>query len=222
MASLWSPLIHLPSLWNHRNSHLNVVSEKIVEDLKLHARYAAAAYCPTERVMSWSCGDRCESGLNVTSYFVSPSSQVAGFMGYNPDKRKMVVSFRGSSNIQNWIHDVQFLPIDFEYPHQASDYPLGIKVHGGFFRAYESLRAQVRDAIELLGSILADEFPEYELIVTGHSLGAAIAVFAAMDLSQNYSGDKAAESFAINPKKMFVHTYGGPRIGNSGFARPGL
>ncbi|KAK9763024.1 hypothetical protein K7432_010673 [Basidiobolus ranarum] len=225
-ASFWDSITRLTT--NNENqgqfdvSEFNLVEDKLIEDLKLHAKYAAAAYCPIDKVMQWSCGNRCESGLNVTSYFISPESHVAGYVGYNPDRRKMVISFRGTSNIKNWIHDVQFLPIDFQYPHQGASYSLPIKVHGGFFRAYESIRDQMREAIKLLGSILAAEFQEYELIITGHSLGAAVAVFSAMDIAQNYMTEEKQisfkEGYAIDPSKMYIHTYGGPRVGNSGFA----
>ena len=55
-----------------------------------------------------------------------------------------------------------------------------------------------------------EEYPEYELVITGHSLGGALSVQAAVDciLSENVTEDK-----------LFVYTYGAPRVGNYKFTK---
>ncbi|CAG8810707.1 8231_t:CDS:2, partial [Racocetra persica] len=56
-------------------------------------------------------------------------------------------------------------------------------------------------------SKLYDQNPDYKIVVTGHSLGGALALFAALDIKQFIGG--------CNP---LLYTYGEPRCGNSIFA----
>ena len=51
-------------------------------------------------------------------------------------------------------------------------------MHGGFYDAYYSLSSQVITAVR---GYLADH-PNATIIVTGHSLGAAMSTFAALDI----------------------------------------
>jgi phospholipase A1 len=45
------------------------------------------------------------------------------------------------------------------------------------------------------------------MLITGHSLGAALATFAAVDIKEN-----------LNPKRaMHVYNFGSPRTGNQAF-----
>ncbi|OBZ80292.1 Lipase, partial [Choanephora cucurbitarum] len=55
-----------------------------------------------------------------------------------------------------------------------------------------------------------DANPDYKILVTGHSLGGALAVLGGMDLTQR---DKR-----ITSSNLKIFTYGGPRVGNKAFA----
>jgi len=68
------------------------------------------------------------------------------------------------------------------------------RVHAGFFGAYRSI----------LDSIVASVGPEQKVIISGHSLGGAIAMLTA---------------FALQSQIAFVYTFGQPRVGNGSFAR---
>jgi len=54
---------------------------------------------------------------------------------------------------------------------------------------------------------LAKQYPAAPIVVTGHSLGGALATFAVLDLLNNLS----------NSLGLFV-SFGSPRVGNSNFA----
>ena len=69
------------------------------------------------------------------------------------------------------------------------------KVHGGFGRAFSSVKAQTEEALE--------RFPGASHYFTGHSLGGAIAVLAAA---------------AFRDKATAVYTYGQPRVGDTVFS----
>lgn len=97
-----------------------------------------------------------------------------------------VVVFRGTQpqNLSNVLDDVQFWPRRW----------VGAgRVHRGFLRAYEGLREQI-DA-------WLDEHKPARLVITGHSLGAAMATLMA----------------ARYPEAELV-TFGSPRVGGRGFA----
>jgi pimeloyl-ACP methyl ester carboxylesterase len=97
-----------------------------------------------------------------------------------------VVVFRGTQpqNLSNVLDDVQFWPRRW----------VGAgRVHRGFLRAYEGLREQI-DA--WLG-----EHKPARLVITGHSLGAAMATLMA----------------ARYPEAELL-TFGSPRVGGRGFA----
>lgn len=79
----------------------------------------------------------------------------------------IVLSFRGSSSVENWIADLDFIKTDV-------DLCDGCEAHGGFWKSWESVAGQVTAHIN---SALST-YPGYTLVITGHSLGAAVATLA--------------------------------------------
>jgi len=104
---------------------------------------------------------------------------------------RCILAFRGTKEIEDWITDARFWRI--------TTAP-GQWVHTGFWDAWQSLKWAVLEMAEK--SILAGK----PFFVTGHSLGGALAVLCANELAG--SGFKFAA----------LHTFGQPRVGNSGFA----
>jgi len=184
-----------------------------------------AAYCDYGAVLDWSCSScvfhgnytiiKDEYGLPEVSVFdgvvggfgkvqdygtqafvaAMPAGTIAGM-----DKTGIVVSFRGSDKIINAIEDIEFaklVPDGYVYS-QCPD----CKVHSGFYEAWLSVAQKVCDAVHNLKKA----HPEADIYVTGHSLGAAMAVLAAVHL--NYW-----ESLPV----QYLYTYGQPRVGNSAF-----
>ena len=77
----------------------------------------------------------------------------------------------------------------------------GCSIHQGFSNAWDEVAKDIEDAGQ---SALLDN-PGYSLVVTGHSLGGAVATLAGVGLRRaGFSCD--------------VYTYGSPRIGNTEFA----
>jgi triacylglycerol lipase len=79
-------------------------------------------------------------------------------------------------------------------------------VHHGFYQAYLDVREQVADRVSSLMIGAArnpnDAQPTLPIYVTGHSLGAALALLCALDLDNR--------GFVIGG----VYTFGGPRVGD--------
>jgi predicted lipase len=106
-----------------------------------------------------------------------------------------VLSFRGTNgpDLDNWVTNINGARIS--YPGVA-----GGLVHAGFYGAYQKIKSQVRSAM----SNLISAHPNSKIFITGHSLGGALAVLAAMDIKAY-----------LSPSQMItLYTYGQPRVGN--------
>ena len=77
-------------------------------------------------------------------------------------------------------------------------------IHYGMYRSYISVAHKVDLAVEKL----VKAYPNSKIVLTGHSLGAALSEICAMDLFKRY-GSKIKE----------VHNFGAPRIGNTHLAK---
>ncbi len=99
-----------------------------------------------------------------------------------------IVAFRGSSSYRDWISDGQCWRADY----------FGAEVHFGFLNALEGVRLKLMDRLSRAKT---------PLLITGHSLGGALAMLFADWLNRN------GHLFSA------VYTFGQPRIGNGTFAR---
>lgn len=117
----------------------------------------------------------------------SQTHGIQGFAARNAAHGLTVLAFRGTASNQfdDLISDLDTLQADFRD---------GGRVHTGFLKAYE-LRVR-RPVTELLRDRPGP------LLVTGHSLGAALATLAALD----------------TPPAALI-TFGSPRVGDARFAR---
>ena len=90
----------------------------------------------------------------------------------------VIVSFRGSSNIQNWLLNLGTTKTSYSAC-------TGCAVHSGFLSAYNSVSAAVKTHVN---GLLA-KYRNARLMVTGHSLGGSVAILAAADLKNLHNVD---------------------------------
>ncbi|KAI9297074.1 alpha/beta-hydrolase [Neoconidiobolus thromboides FSU 785] len=171
-----------------------------IQTSKYYARLAGAAYCTDANLKSWSCSHCKKTPVQyINTYFDKPTKTKA-YLAIDKNKKAVVLSFRGSSRLKNFIQDVKILkdPIVFnKYEYW---------VHRGFKQCSENLLPlYVNKLKELL-----NEHREYKLVVVGHSLGGAIATLSALILREN---------LGLKDDSLSVFTYGEPRIGDKEFAR---
>jgi Lipase (class 3) len=104
-------------------------------------------------------------------------------------KKQQVIAIRGTANLEDWEANIDFKP--------TADDILKVAVHEGFRRygraVYDSLTKDNKDVLK----------PEYDIFVTGHSLGGAAAVLTALYLH-------VQEPYRYKIKG--VYTFGQPRI----------
>jgi triacylglycerol lipase len=119
-----------------------------------------------------------------------------GFIFYSESLKTILVSFTGTFFFEQWESDLVFLQTS---PTQLNNFNPGILIHQGFYNIYLSVRSQLENNLNM--------FPEAtQLIISGHSLGGALATIAAFD-------------FAKNDPKPIVYTFASPRVGNIDFAK---
>lgn len=125
-------------------------------------------------------------------------------MALNHDIKKIIISYRGTANLVNWIHNFNFIGVKVNIKDDSSF--KGAKVHNGFLRMSNSLYEQTQT--ELLK--LIKKHPQYNIVITGHSLGGAIATINAFNLVQNK---------ILTWEQIELYTFGQPRVGNKKFAK---
>ena len=160
--------------------------------------YIKTSYCDSSTIASWSCGDSCSyhADFEVANVYRNDTTGGQGFSGRSANGQ-IVVSWRGSSNIENWIHDLDFTLV--AYPFCSGCY-----VHKGFWHVYRSMASRMLADV----SNLLQTYPGSPILVTGHSLGAAVAVHTAIDLLRLVPG--------VGDIKLY--TFGDPRVGDPTFA----
>lgn len=146
--------------------------------MQYYAEYSASAYCNSDNAAGTlvTCEDGCPEVMANGATVVGslPNTTIFGMEGYvalDTARKEIVVAFRGSSGLRNWIADLTFLQV-------PCDYTTGCAVHSGFKIAWESIREYTLDFVET--AVAAN--PGYTLVVTGHSLGGAVGTLAAIEL----------------------------------------
>ncbi|OAA41642.1 lipase [Metarhizium rileyi] len=187
------------------------VTTKELNSIKFFSQHAAAAYCNSDTATGQPL--RCNNAacplvmLNkpvvVASMALSGKfTGVGAYVAIDFRRKEIVFAVRGSNNIRNYITDMIFAWSDCDLTPQC-------KLHAGFAAAWNEIRGTALNAIKSAHR----QYPNYKIVSTGHSLGAAIATIGAAYLRR--------DGLAVD-----LYTFGSPRIGNNKFAnwfisRPG-
>ncbi|KAI9860576.1 MAG: hypothetical protein M1813_006000 [Trichoglossum hirsutum] len=192
-----------------------------ISRLTLFAQYSTAAYCKdvlnTQKTppLGYQTKVRCKSGncplveaaetliivgfdrledLDV-AWDPSKSVDVGGFVAVDKTNGIMVVSFRGTSNNEDLIDDAKII----QKPWKCD----GCWAHQAFAQFWDAASVTVETAI----SAYQADFPYYPIVVTGHSLGGAIATLAAAELRSRFPS-----------ATVYLYNYGSPEVGNQALA----
>ncbi|MGK7908827.1 MAG: Mbeg1-like protein [Synechococcus sp.] len=132
-------------------------------------------------------------------------------------KRVTIVAFRGTINLQNWITNLNVDPTQLPEAKLSSN-TKSITVHEGFLKATQKVQKDIND-------YLGRQQPK-EVYFTGHSLGGALAVLSAVNLSiaeeQKNNIDEQKERIDEDNKDYRVniagvYTFGQPKVGANSF-----
>jgi len=138
-----------------------------------------------------------DTDLKDLKIFEDKNTKALAVAGYDAGANSIITSFRGSDNIMNWLEDADVIKTSYNQPGCSNCY-----VHKGFKTSYDSLKTDLNSYVSTLHS----KYSTATVVVTGHSLGAAEAMLAAVD--QQQSG-----------LKVNYYSYGCPRVGDTSFAK---
>ncbi|KAJ1957723.1 hypothetical protein EC988_000686 [Linderina pennispora] len=188
-------------VWSYApNNQTGTVS---ADTIVKYGRYSGAAYKVLD--MTWTCSINCKAadtkGTVVDYHWdtVKTANPSFGFVAHKDDTKEIIVSWRGTTILMDWVKDFTYFPVS--WPSSIA----GSQVHRGFLQAYSSASAHIEETV----AKLVAKYPDYSIVLTGHSLGGAQATIAAVDYATRHPE-------WLSKLKLF--TYGQPRVGNPKFA----
>jgi len=133
---------------------------------------------------------------NMADLSAKPEGLIAhpepfGFVARSQSSGHVFVVFRGTQSLDDWLCDFSFPQV----PH-----PWG-RVERGFTYLYEQCAASVQNGVK--AAVAAGGGAAPKVIVTGHSLGAGLALLATADLVS---------------VGAVMYSFAGPRVGDPAFA----
>ncbi|KAE8343091.1 putative feruloyl esterase A [Aspergillus arachidicola] len=141
----------------------------------------------------------CKIPSTITSAgkIYNAETDINGWVLRDDSRQEIITVFRGTGSDTNLQLDTNYTQAPFDTLPQCS----GCAVHGGYYVGWISVKDQVEGLIQQQAS----QYPDYSLVVTGHSLGASMAAITAAQLSATYNN-------------ITVYTFGEPRTGNQAYA----
>jgi len=163
------------------------------------SKLAGISYC-NEIKAPFHCKLWCSDFGNTTliqKFTTNDFTEVHGYIARDDNAKRVIISVRGTEGFGNTIIDmILFLSSDKLIPGCPE-----CRIHSGFYMAWRS----VEKAIAIPVAEQFAQYPDYQLLITGHSMGGALATL--LGLSYQNLG-----------KSPFVITFGQPRVGNPAFA----
>lgn len=158
--------------------------------LRTRAAYSSIARClitNAASVTKWTC-TWCNDGkvpkLTEVVGGIEGPCKLGWYAGYDKPANRIVLVFKSTGGIENWLLDLDFTMVPYTPCTNC-------KAHKGFVNGY---RDHIRPAmLKGLQKLLADH-KGATVVITGHSLGAAMTTHAALDLkyglftSLNFNG----------------------------------
>lgn len=138
---------------------------------------------------------------NTAKEVVKINRKIPVYFGFVlSSKKHNIIVFRGTQRTIEWVLNINAVYTTKESKVFSKSYG---QIHPGFSTIYSNIAAQTLEIAKKLN-------PSVPCYVSGHSLGAAIATLAAIDIAVNVPRLK---------KQVQLYTYASPRVGDPVFAR---
>lgn len=130
----------------------------------------------------------------------------SGYYALDDKHQRILLVFRGTASNSDWFSNVNAVPVKYDPMVNSESLKKrktklikceGCLVHRGFYNFLKNICAEI--VLEVL--MIKDKYPDYQLVVSGHSLGAALTLLSGIEL----------QLMGYDP---LVISYGGPKIGN--------
>ena len=160
------------------------------------------------------------------------------------EKKVIVISFRGTCQPVDLITDASIVQEPWVEGEDPKNEGIG-KVHVGFRKSMNSISRRLKELV--LATVgMGDSISDYDVIVTGHSLGGALATLFVADIGEfgidagralpqteqseawwkaianTLTGTAAIQTLSQappRPKSLSLYNFGSPRVGNKAFAK---
>ncbi|EEQ38948.1 hypothetical protein CLUG_03074 [Clavispora lusitaniae ATCC 42720] len=189
--------------------------------LQWFARLASLAYCVrpwheqtfmnTTHCPAEACSDSAFDTLQVNHVFdFSGFLEVgSGFIAVDHQEQTLFLVYKGTGSARDWVKNLNAFPVRYEpVVHSNPNFSPalgfdceGCYIHKGFGTFTRTNGATILKKVQECIS----DYPDYRLVVAGHSLGGAMALMSAIELR-------------LLGHDVLAVTLGAPRVGNSKFA----
>ncbi|KAH7874076.1 alpha/beta-hydrolase [Lentinula edodes] len=168
------------------------------------ALFSRVVYCAKKTVTKWDCGGPCEAigpDIHVIKWGGNDGLVPSYLIAHDPSTNTIVVAHQGtnSKNVLSILNDVNILHVGLDksiFKQSAKK----VEVHEGFQNTFRHTSTIV--LTEVKKALI--QYKSQSVLLTGHSLGAAVAVLDAIMLHEN-----------LDPSvKQSVVVFGLPRMGN--------
>jgi len=156
---------------------------------------AQSSYCVSE-INRWNC-KTCYPEINNLDVIIE-SRGTRVLMGYNKDYDTIFISYRGSSDILNWIDNLHFGKMKPYLYHNE------IEVEKGFYQEFNSSYHDIKKELPKL----INKYNNNKILITGHSAGASMGTLLYFQLIYDNNFDY---------QLPYLITFGSPRVGNIEF-----
>jgi hypothetical protein len=158
------------------------------------------------------------------------------------DLKMIAISFRGTCELVDLVTDASLIQEAWVQGEEI-DKEGAMKVHVGFRKSLNSIAKKLKELV--LSSVApGDNISDYDLIITGHSLGGALSTLFTADIAEygidagrglpqseasepwwnslasNFFKEKEAPTIKTpppRPKSIKMYNFGSPRVGNAEF-----
>ncbi|THC94814.1 hypothetical protein EYZ11_005721 [Aspergillus tanneri] len=147
------------------------------------------------------------SGCKDTAFDVTITKQIhdfitdtQGYIGYSEEKKRITVVMRGSTSPTDFFNDLDTILVKPNI--SGVDFPPEAKIMSGINIPWSAVHDEVITEVKRL----VDQYPDYTLESTGHSLGGALTYMSYIALAQNFPGKEltgnALAAFPIGNKEF--------------------
>ncbi|KAI9433464.1 alpha/beta-hydrolase [Lactarius indigo] len=185
-----------------------VSAQEISSKLVRPARFAQIAYCPSDLLQTWECGNSCQAaglgGFTPLTVGGDGGKIPHFFVGHDNQTESIVVAHQGTDPTK--LHSILNVVRVFQEGLNTTLFPKAgdVKVHEGF----ACTQGRTADTILSTVKLGLQNTMFRNVLVTGHSLGAAVAILDALMLRQHLDPTISISTIVFAP----------PRGGDQAFA----
>ncbi|KAF7351387.1 Triacylglycerol lipase [Mycena sanguinolenta] len=142
----------------------------------------------------------------LLSAFTGKTADLPGYLVYRPHTKQLVLAFSGTATVMQAVHDLRAL--HHRHPSRRGN------VHSGFWKLYKGIKSLALEAIRN-GLAEHSEQDVTELVITGHSMGAAVSQLLLMDILRDESLLRDRETRSWSSTGANFWTLDAPKYGEA-------